>query len=80
MNKNVQKAMKQHQRAAESLIESVKVAYPVGAVVTVEIGRSTFDAEITDHRDFWWSSPGEMSGRNLSTGKVRRFSAHAIKD
>jgi hypothetical protein len=77
---NVKKALHEYQQAAEAVIAAVRKAYPIGSVVTVTIGRSTFEARISAHKGCWWSCPGDMYGRNLNTGKLRTFSPRDIQE
>ncbi|MEQ8511532.1 MAG: hypothetical protein RLN67_13830 [Algiphilus sp.] len=74
----VEEAQRDLRNAQQGLVAAVKAAYPVGSVVTVRIGNSTFRARVEGHNDFWWSEPGEMFGVNLKTGKRRHFTSHQI--
>lgn len=79
MSIEIKQAELNYECAAKRLDSVVKAAYPIGSIVLVEIGRSLFEAEILSHNDVWWSSPGEMVGRNLKTGKDRKFNYYNIK-
>ena len=78
MSERIEAAKKAHKGTGEALIEAVRQEYPVGSVVSVTIGNATFDAEIVRHSDSWWYCPGEMVGRNLRTGKLRKFGDSSI--
>jgi len=80
MNKCVGKARAEYEQAARNLIEAVKVEYPIGCVVLVIIGRSAFEAQIVGHSESWWCNPGDMWGKNIRTGKLRRFSDCNIRE
>ena len=73
MTKRIEIAERHYQQSAEHLMETIRDEYPVGTIVNVTIGNATFDAEITRHSSSWWNEPTEIYGRNLNTGKERRF-------
>lgn len=73
MDEDVKAAIAAHKQSGLAVIKAVEKAYPVGSILNVTIGRSTFPVRVGNHSKFWWSSPGEMVGTNLNTGKTRRF-------
>lgn len=73
MSEVVKEAKRRYESAARSLVDAVKREYPVHSVVSVTIGKSTFQAVVTGHNECWWSGPGEIFGINVNTGKTRRF-------
>lgn len=78
MKKHVEEAHEAFRRAGEALVKATEQAYPVGTVVTVQIGRSTFQARVDGHNYAWWAYPGRMTGTNLRTNKRRDFSYRDI--
>lgn len=72
----IKKAKKRYRKACEELTRVVAEAYPVGARLTVKLGKYVIDVEVTDHAPCWWSNPDEpdrIAGTNLKTGKKRYF-------
>lgn len=61
MSERIAAAMAAYKQAACAAIEAVKAAYPVGTVVEVSIGRSTFLACIERREESWWVNPGRWS-------------------
>lgn len=51
--------------------------YPVGAIVTVEVGRSRFRAEVVKHSNFQTFG---MTVRNVVTGKLREIGFADLRD
>ena len=72
------KAHAKYEAAAKAYIDSIKKQYPVGKIVSVKKGLSTFDAVIVSHSDTWWNSPGYLRVTNIETGKYRNISVNDI--
>lgn len=51
---------------------SVQRTYPTGTKVNAEVGGHTITVEVTGYGSYW-SSPGEIHGINVKTGKARHF-------
>lgn len=75
---SVKEAEKAYEKASKQLIETTKRMYPIGSIVTADIGRSVFEAEVVGHSDSWWCDPGMIRARNLKTGKERHFTERSI--
>lgn len=73
MIKALEQAFERHESAAQDLCDMVKNYYPVGKVFSVKLGGHKLRLEVTSHSEMWWSRPGEITGKNIRTGKVRRF-------
>lgn len=58
-----------YKEAAERLAEATKKAFPVGSVIAVTMGRYRIVGEVESAGGSW------VRIRNLSTGKLRHFSA-----
>jgi hypothetical protein len=78
MSERIKEAKARYEAAAKALVEAVKEEYPVGSIVNVTIGRATFDVEIVGYSDCWWYYPEGLFGRNLFTGKLRKFHPNRI--
>lgn len=72
MNEIVRQAEMKLVEAQKGLVEAVKDAYPTDKIVTVKVGRSTFDFQVTGYCS-WWSEPGRLKGFNTRTGKTREI-------
>jgi len=73
---SIVKARRAYQRAAEALSAATKRAYPVGAVVTVRLGRSTVTGVVLSAGSaYWWHEPDRVWIENIKTGKSRKFTA-----
>lgn len=73
MNQSVEDAIAAHENAAKALVSAVKSEYPKGTLLSVYLGGHNLTLEVVSHGESWWRNPGEIIGRNVSTGKVRRF-------
>lgn len=74
MKKAIEQAEARHKAACLDLIEAVKTCYPVGSHAYVSVSsRATVLVEVTGHSDSWWSDPGTIIGRNITTGAGHRF-------
>lgn len=78
MNANVEAAKAAYENAARSLVETVTREYPVGTVMTVQLGGHELRVRVVRHSESWWYNPGEIVGENIRTGKIRRFHASDI--
>jgi hypothetical protein len=75
---DVRKADEALTQAQIALMETIQAAYPIGTDVTVKIGRATLKVKITRHCTAYWSRPGDLTGKNVLTGKPRNFHYTAI--
>lgn len=69
----IEQAKAEHRNTAKAIIRAVKQRYPIGETLLVKLGGHVLTVQITDHDDCWWVSPGGIYGRNIATGKIRRF-------
>lgn len=59
---------------AQRLLAAITAkAYPVGAVVKANLGGNVVKLRVDQTGRCWWSSPGEIVGTNVKTGKTRTF-------
>lgn len=80
MNEYVKTAMETYEESARALCDEVEEAYPVDTVLDVELGGHVITVRVTGHSSSWWHDPGTMGGRNIETGKLRRFTPTDIRD
>lgn len=72
-------AHQQHkQEACEALVRCVAEEFPVGTRLIVRKAGHLLEIEVAGHMDSWWSTAGQIFGRNLRTGKHRKFLPHEI--
>jgi hypothetical protein len=71
----IRRAYEAHIAAATAVMDAVKLAYPLGCTVELQIGGRTINGEVIGHSGSWWYQPGEVRIRNLKSGKVRKFNA-----
>ena len=69
----LEQSTQRYERAAMDIVEDVREAFPVGMVVRAELGGHEVDLEVIGYSGAWWSSPDEIIGRNIRTGKKRLF-------
>ena len=62
----------QYEAAAKALSTAVQRAYPVTSQAEFKVGRHIIRGEVTAHRRFAGSTPGEFFIRNLLTGTKRK--------
>lgn len=66
-------ARRAREAASIDLITVVKRLFPVGAQFDVWLGRAVVRLEVLGHSDAWTQDPELIFGRNVITGKRRKF-------
>ena len=63
------------ERAAEALIVATKKAFPIGALVSVTLGKTRVQGTVVSSGGSWWYDPDRVVISNVATGKHRKFAA-----
>lgn len=78
MIRSVEAAKERLRRAQQDLEAATAAAYPKDTIVTVELGGHVLQLKVTGQRGAYWSNPGQMTGVNTKTGKLRTFYDHDV--
>jgi len=71
-------ARRAHEAACIDLLTVVKRLFPVGAQFDVWLGRAVVRLEVISHSGSWTHDPELIFGRNVITGKRRKFRPNSV--
>jgi hypothetical protein len=74
IKRKMRMANDRYERAAEALVKSAEICYPIGSVVEVTLGIARIRGRVVAHGTSWYD-PDSVQIENVLTGKRRRFSA-----
>lgn len=72
---DVKQSLEAYQQSAKDYADAVAEAFPQGKMVEVTLGNKRIRGRVLASGETWWSGPGQISIKNIETGKVRRFDA-----
>lgn len=58
--------------AKQQLSQAIQRAYPTGTRVRADLGQHQAIIEVTGYGS-WWANPEYINGKNVKTGKERKF-------
>jgi hypothetical protein len=76
---DVDDAEAQYEEAAKALVRAAERKYPVTSIIDVKLGNHIVKGEVMEHRQCWWSSPGQFVIRNVKTDSLRKVTHYDVK-
>lgn len=66
------------ENSQKRLCKVVKNDFPIGLKLIIDIGGNNLKTEVVGHSDYWWSTAGEFTVKNIKTNKLRRVTIYNV--